>query len=77
MKNNKSNRARYFRKQKILGGVLALLGILSAFLLEGDITAALLMTPIGICIMFTKDMVLYDDYYWSQQAIHKHDEDEL
>ena len=63
MKNHKSKRAKYFRRQKIHGAILVVLGVLSAILLEGDITAALLLVPFGLYIVFTKEALLIDDDY--------------
>ena len=69
MKKYKRNkRYYYFRRQRILGAILAALGVLSAIILEGDITAALLIVPFGVYVMFTKDKVLMDDYYYECKA---------
>lgn len=76
MNNRDNTKARYFRRQKIMGGVLALLGVVSAFVLEGDITVALFTVPWGLYIVFTKERVLLDDYYWDHQAIHSDEEKE-
>ena len=61
MKNHKSKRAKYFRRQKIHGAILAVCGVLSAILFEGDITAALLLVPFGLYIVFTKKALLIDE----------------
>lgn len=59
------NRKRhYFRKQRLMGLLLALLGVLSAFVLEGDITVALLIVPMGLYLVFTKEMFWMDNYYY-------------
>lgn len=47
----------YYIKQKIMGGVLALCGILCPLLL-GDCTASVFLLPLGICVMLTKDKVV-------------------
>ena len=73
---NRILRARYFRKQKLMGVLLTLLGILTAFLLEGDITVAMIIVPLGLYVIFTKKMVLSDDYYWAHQAIHSSEKEE-
>lgn len=54
---------RYFRRQKLLGLALTILGILSAIMLEGDITVAMLTVPLGLYVLFTKKPVMYDDDY--------------
>ena len=68
MKYQKHKRVKYFRKQKILGGLILALGILSAILLAGDITVALLLIPLGLYIVFTKKPVLMDDYFYELEA---------
>ena len=68
MKYQKNKRARYFKKQRIYGGALIALGILSAIILAGDITVALLLVPIGLYICFTKKAWLMDDYFYEQEA---------
>lgn len=68
MKYQKHKRVKYFRKQKILGGALIVLGILSAIILDGDITVALLLVPAGLYITFTKTPVLMDDYFYELEA---------
>lgn len=68
MKYQKHKRVKYFKKQKTLGGVLIALGILSAILLDGDITVALFLVPLGAYIRFTKEAVLLDDYFYEEQV---------
>ena len=46
MKHKNNEEARYFRKQKILGAALALLGILTAIIFDGDITVAVMLVPL-------------------------------
>lgn len=68
MKYEKHKRVKYFRKQRILGGILIAIGVLSAILLEGDITAALFMVPVGLYLVFTDEPVTYGDYFYEQEA---------
>lgn len=65
MKNNK--RAIYFRKQRAMGVGMVLLALLSGILLDGDFTAAVLIAPVGLYTIFTKKMVLTNDYFYEQQ----------
>ena len=58
----KNKRYYYFRKQKRLGLFMVILAIVSSILL-GDATVGLLLGGLGLYVMFTKDMVMYDDYY--------------
>ena len=54
----------YFIKQKLMGMLVIVLAILSVIFSEGDGTAALVMVPMGIGLIITKDMVLMNEYYW-------------
>ena len=58
----KNKRYYYFRKQKLLGLATVILAIVSVILL-GDATVGLLLGGLGLYVMFTKNMVMYDDYY--------------
>lgn len=60
---NSYGRKHYFRKQKAMGLVLILIGILSAIINSGDITVLILMAPIGLYAFFTKEMLITDQYY--------------
>lgn len=57
---------KYFRRQKLIGIVAIVVGILSAIVGEGDITAAVVLVPLGLYVLFTKTPVMYvmhdDDY---------------
>ena len=57
------NRKHYFRKQKALGFILIWIGIITAVLDGGDITSLLLLGPIGLYVICTKQMLITDRYY--------------
>lgn len=59
----------YFIKQKLVGLLVIVLAILSVIFSEGDGTAALVMVPMGIGLIITKDMVLMNDYYWEMKEM--------
>lgn len=67
-KYRKSKRYYYFRKQKLMGLVLVILAVLSVILMEGDATAALLIGPLGLYTMFTRKMLITDDYFYEMEA---------
>lgn len=46
-------------KQRLMGLALVILGILSA-VITGDGTAALIIVPMGLCAVFTKEYILTD-----------------
>lgn len=51
-----------------MGLALVILAVLSAIVTGGDITAALLIGPLGLFVMFTRDMVILDDYFYEMEA---------
>jgi hypothetical protein len=53
----KANR-KYFIKQKLFGLLMVLFGILIPFVADGDATMSLLIVPMGLYTMFTKEKVL-------------------
>ena len=49
----------YKAKQKLLGVVAIGVSIASPLLLDGDATISLIMLPLGIYMLFTKEKVVY------------------
>ena len=60
----KNHKRLYFRKQKICGVALIILSVISALLLDGDITVALILVPLGLYAIFTKKKILLNDYFY-------------
>lgn len=48
----------YYAKQKLLGVVAIGVSIASPLLLDGDATISLIMLPLGIYMLFTKEKVI-------------------
>ena len=48
----------YYIKQKLAGLTLAAIGILIPFVCDGDATASILILPLGLFLMFTKEKVM-------------------
>lgn len=48
-------------RQRRYGAALVLLGVLSAVIGGGDITAALVLVPLGIWMLCTKEEILYEE----------------
>lgn len=46
-------------KQKILGILAIGVSIASPLLLDGDTTISLVMLPLGLCVLFTKENIIY------------------
>ena len=53
-----AKRRKYFLIQRAVGLVLVATNVLAAYVLDGDITAAVFLVPLGIYLMLTKEQVL-------------------
>lgn len=53
-----AQRRKYFLIQRAVGLVLVATNMLAAYIMDGDITAAVVLVPLGIYIMLTKELVL-------------------
>lgn len=49
---------KYYIKQKLSGLTMATIGIITAILLEGNVTFSLIALPLGIWLLFTKEKVM-------------------
>lgn len=52
---------RRIHRQRRYGAVLAVCGVLNAVVAGGDITAALVLVPLGLLLLCTKECVLYEE----------------
>lgn len=57
IKEEKRTEKRYYRKQRILGGLLVAVSVLLPLLLQ-DITASVFLFPLGVGVMVTKEKVI-------------------
>lgn len=48
----------YYLKQKLCGLVLVIFGIITPVVCDGDATISLLLIPLGIYLIFTKEKVM-------------------
>lgn len=48
----------YYMKQRISGAIMAAIGIVTPFLLDGDATFSLVALPLGIFLMITREKVM-------------------
>lgn len=55
---------RYFLTQKLYGVAMLILTAVSVKLLEGDITAAFILVPMGIVLITSKEMLIVNKYFW-------------
>ena len=54
----------YYIKQKIFGVVMAAFGLIIPFVTNGDATMSLLIVPMGLYTIFTKEKVFMDCEMW-------------
>ena len=45
----------YYIKQKLLGLAMLVFSVAAPFILDGDVTASVIMLPLGIYTLFTKE----------------------
>lgn len=48
----------YYMKQRISGAIMAAIGIVSPFVLDGDATFSLVAFPLGIFLLLTQEKVM-------------------
>lgn len=48
----------YYMKQRLSGAIMAAIGIITPFLLDGDATFLLVALPLGIFLLLTKEKVI-------------------
>lgn len=48
----------YYMKQRLSGVMMAAIGIITPFLLDGDVTFSLVALPLGIFLLLTKEKVM-------------------
>lgn len=48
----------YYMKQRISGAIMAVIGIITPFVLNGDVTVSLFALPLGMFLMMTREKVM-------------------
>ena len=48
----------YYIKQRLSGVIMAVIGIITQFVLDGDATVSLVALPLGIFLMMTREKVM-------------------
>ena len=68
----KKARRWYFIKQKAYGLAMLAVTVLAEWATEGDITIAVITVPLGLMCLFSKKMLIVDNYYFAteERAIH-------
>lgn len=60
-------RKRYFIKQRFFGLAALMIAALSARVLDGDATVALVMVPLGLSLITSRQMLIINKYYWEHE----------
>lgn len=48
----------YYIKQRLSGAIMAAIGVIMPFVLDGDVTVSLVALPLGIFLLLTKEKVM-------------------
>ena len=48
----------YYMKQRLSGAIMAAIGIVTPFVLDGDVTFSLIVLPLGIFLLLTREKVM-------------------
>jgi hypothetical protein len=57
-KRKNKRKLKYYIKQKILGFIAIVLGIIAPIMLDGDATISILFLPLGLYLFFTRKKVI-------------------
>ena len=60
-------RCIYFAKQKALGVLMLALSVIIPVAMDGDATPLLITVPMGLALLFSKEMMIYNSYYMEVQ----------
>lgn len=71
-----NRRNLYFLKQKLMGVGIIALTLLPLMLFRGeDATYAVLLIPMGLWLIFSKKMILVNDYFFEMEDYEDEDEE--
>lgn len=56
--NTKAKKLKQKLKQKIMGAGLIIISILAPIILDGDATLSILLFPLGLCLLITKERMV-------------------
>lgn len=57
----------YFLKQRALGAAVLVFTVLAVWILEGDATIALITVPLGLVLIFSRQKLVVNDYYFETE----------
>lgn len=58
----------YFLKQRALGAAVLVFTVLAVWILEGDATIALITVPLGLALIFSRQKLVVNDYYFETEV---------
>ena len=61
---HRRQRRWYFIKQRLYGIALITITVLAVMMLDGDATIAVFTLPLAGYLLFSKEMLIVDSYYW-------------
>lgn len=61
--SGRQQRRWYFIKQRAAGVAMLIFTVL-AILLNGDATIGIFTVPLAMCLLFSKEMLIVNSYYW-------------
>ena len=62
----------YFLKQRALGAAVLVFTVLAVWILEGDATIALITVPLGLALIFSRQKLVVNDYYFETEERAEH-----
>ena len=65
-------RRQYFLKQRLTGVFLLVFTALAVMATGGDATIAIITVPLGLYLVFTKEMLLVNDFYGGKEERARH-----
>lgn len=67
----------YFLKQRALGAAVLVFTVLAVWILEGDATIALITVPLGLALIFSRQKLVVNDYFFEteERAAHGRKDD--
>lgn len=68
----RQQRRWYFIKQRLYGIALIAITVLAVMALDGDATIAVITLPLAGCLIFSKEMLIVDNYYWKTKERERH-----
>jgi ABC-type xylose transport system permease subunit len=73
----RQQRRWYFIKQRLLGVFLLLFTVFAVYMLDGDATIALITVPLALLMLFSKEMLITNSFYWETEEREKRNDTDI